>query len=183
MQVILLDDVPELGLAGDVVKVKDGYARNYLIPQGLAQKISTSALNRIEQIKSAGEAKRIRRISDAKDKISILHQKNVLVPMKAGAENKLFGAVTTKLIADKVKEQYGIDLDRRFILQEEPFKYLGEFEVPLRAGDIATGKLIIQIIDEEIYLSQGLDNALAQIRGEEVSLTQETKESTPEPQG
>lgn len=167
MEVILLDDVPGLGNAGDVLKVKDGYARNYLIPFKLAVKLSKAELNRIEQIRKAGEARRLRRIADAKSKISNLDGKSIFVPMKVGSENRLFGAVTTLNIASAIKEQLGVELDRRFIHQSEPFKFLGEFTVDLRAGEEASGKLTVLVVNEETYNAQGPDAALAEIKGEE----------------
>ncbi len=183
MQIILLDDVPGLGLAGEIVKVKDGYARNYLLPQGLAEKLTAAVFNRIEQIKRVGEARRIKRIEDAKDKIKALDGKKLLIPMKAGAENKLFGAVTTILISERIREEFGFELDRRFILLSEPIKYLGEFQVPLRASDEAIGKLTLLVVDEAIFLAQGAEAALAQIRGEEIPIGKgitEAKDETTE---
>jgi len=167
MQVILLDDVPGLGLAGDLVKVKDGYARNYLIPQGLAEKVSSASLNRLEQIKRAGEARRIKRVEDAREKVALLNGKVVFVPMKSGADFKLFGAVTSMLISSRIKEELGIDFDRRFIVLDEPLKYLGEFEVPLRVSEDVTGTIRVNVVDEGIYYAEGADAALAHIRGEE----------------
>lgn len=167
MEIILLDDVPGLGLAGDIVKVKDGYARNFLIPQGLAEKVSAKALNRITQIKKAGEARRLKRIQEAKDKVRALDGKAIFVPMKAGADNKLFGAVTSMLIAKRISEELGLELDRRFIVLAEPFKYLGEYEVKLQAGDEASAVMKVYVVDEGIYSADGADAALAHIRGEE----------------
>ena len=167
MHVILLDDVPGLGLAGDTVKVKDGYARNYLIPQGLAEKVSASGLNRIDQIKRAGEARRIKRMEDAREKVALLNGKVVFVPMKSGADFKLFGAVTSMLISSRIKEELGVDFDRRFIVLDEPLKYLGEFEVPLRVSEEVTGTIRVNVVDEGIYYAEGADAALAHIRGEE----------------
>lgn len=148
MEVILLDDVLGLGEAGDIVRVKDGYGRNYLLPQGLAQMATRDGLNRIENIRRAGEERRVKRISEVKDKVAAVDGRTVAVPMKVGGETKIFGAVTSLLISEKIKEQLDLDIDRRYILLEEPIKYLGTYEVKLKAGTEAESALTVEVLDE-----------------------------------
>lgn len=163
MEVILLDDVLGLGEAGKVVKVKDGYARNYLLPRGLAQKVSAEALNRIHLIEQAAEQRRRKRILEVKDKIAVMTGKQVVVPMKAGAEAKLFGAVTTMLLSERITEQYELEIDRRFIELAEPIKYLGSYEVKLRAGSEVPASIHVVVVDESIYFSEGPEAAVAAV--------------------
>jgi large subunit ribosomal protein L9 len=148
MEVILLDDVPDLGEAGDIVRVKDGYGRNYLIPQGLAQMASRDGLNRIESIRRAGEERRMKRVSEVKDKVAAVDGRTISVPMKVGGETKIFGAVTSLLLSEKIKEQFDLDIDRRYIMLEEPIKYLGTYEVKLKAGAEAESTLTVEVLDE-----------------------------------
>ncbi len=148
MEVILLDDVLGLGEAGDIVRVKDGYGRNYLIPKGLAQMATRDGLNRIESIRRAGEERRMKRISEVKDIVAAVDGRSVTVPMKVGGETKIFGAVTSLLISEKIKEQLDLDIDRRYILLEEPIKYLGTYEVKLKAGTEAESTLTVEVLDE-----------------------------------
>ncbi len=148
MQIILLDDVPGVGEAGDIVKVKSGYGRNYLLPQGLAQHATREGLNRIASIRKAGAARRIKRISEVKDKIAALEGKTVVIPMKVGSETKIFGAVTTLLLSEKMKEQHGLEIDRRYIVLAEPIKYLGTYEVVLKAGTEASTTVTVEVVNE-----------------------------------
>lgn len=148
MQVILLDDVIGLGEAGEIVKVKDGFGRNYLIPQGLAQFATKDGMNRIQAIRKAGEARRMKRISEVKDKVVVLDQKTITIPMKVGAETRIFGAVTALLLSERIKEKYDLDIDRRYIMLDEPIKRLGTYQIKLKAGNEATAILNVEVIDE-----------------------------------
>jgi large subunit ribosomal protein L9 len=148
MKVVLLDDLSNLGEAGTVVTVKDGYARNYLIPRRLAELATRDAVNRINLIKRAAEAKRIRRRTEAADKFSLLEGKSMTLTFKAGTQSRLFGAVTSQLIADEVKKQIGVELDRRHIMLDEPIKHLGEYTVPLRASADVTGEIKVSVQPE-----------------------------------
>lgn len=148
MKVILLDDLPNLGEAGNLVSVKDGYARNYLLPRRLAELATKDALNRVGLIKRAAEAKRLRRRAEASDKFAALEGKSITLTFKAGTQSRLFGAVTSQLIADEVRKQLGVELERRHIALEEPIKHLGEYTVPLRAAADVTGEIKVVVNPE-----------------------------------
>ncbi len=148
MQVILLDDIIGLGEAGDIVKVKDGFGRNFLIPKGLAQFATKEGMNRIQAIRKAGEARRMKRIIEVKDKVVVLDQKTITIPMKAGTESKIFGAVTALLLSERIKDHFGLDIDRRYIMLEEPIKRLGSFQINIKAGTEASAVLNVEVIDE-----------------------------------
>jgi large subunit ribosomal protein L9 len=148
MRIVLLDDLANVGNAGEVVEVKNGYARNWLLPQGLAERATTDALNRINLIKRAAEAKRAARMTAAAEKFGALGSKELIIRLKTGAGNRVFGAVTSSLLADEVKSQFGINVDRRHIMLEEPIKQLGEFTIPLRASSSVTGELKLSVLPE-----------------------------------
>ncbi len=148
MRVVLLDDLANVGNAGEVAEVKNGYARNWLIPQGLAERATTDALNRVKLIKRAAEAKRAARMTAASEKFGVLGSKELIIRLKTGAGNRVFGAVTNSLLADEVKSQFGILLERRHIMLDEPIKQLGEFTIPLRASSEVTGELKVNILPE-----------------------------------
>lgn len=148
MKVILLDDLSNLGEAGSLVNVKDGYARNYLLPRRLAELATRDALNRVGLIKRAAEAKRLRRRAEASDKFAALEGKSITLTFKAGTQSRLFGAVTSQLIADEVRKQLGVELERRHIALEEPIKHLGEYTVPLRAAADVTGEIKVVVNPE-----------------------------------
>ena len=141
MKVVLLDDIVNVGEAGDLVEVKRGYARNYLIPQRLAEPATKDALNRLELIKRAGEAKRAHRMSEAAE----LAGRRVTIQMKAGTQSRLFGAVTSAMIADEIRLQFNVNIDRRHVMLDEPIKHLGEFTVPLKASSEVTGEISVTV--------------------------------------
>jgi large subunit ribosomal protein L9 len=145
MRVVLLDDIPNLGDAGNVVDVKNGYARNYLIPKRMAEMATRDALNRIELIRKAGEVKRARRMAEAAGKFAVLEGKILVLTMRAGSENRIFGAVTSQLIAEEVQKQFGVTLERRHVMLDDPIKHLGEYTVPLRASAEVTGEVRLTI--------------------------------------
>ena len=138
MKVILKEDMSNLGVAGDVVDVKAGYARNYLLPQGLAYTASAANVRRIEAERSQREEVSRREYLEARRRASQLEGKQLVFQARAGEEGKLFGSVTNADLADRLNEQ-GLDyeIDRRWIHLEEPIKALGDFTVPVRLhGDV-----------------------------------------------
>lgn len=146
MKIVLLDDLANVGNAGDVVEVKNGYGRNWLIPQGLAERATKDAINRVNLIRKAGEAKRAARMTEAAGKFGLLSEKTLIIRLKTGAGNRVFGAVTPSLLVDEVKSQFNMNLERRHVMLEEPIKQIGEFTVPLRASADVTGELKVTIL-------------------------------------
>ena len=141
MKVILKEDMSNLGVAGDVVDVKAGYARNYLIPQGLAFLASAGNIRRVEEEKKRGEERSRREYLEARRRSSLLEGVSLTFHARAGEEGKLFGSVTNADIADRLKEK-GLDfeVDRRWIQLDEPLKTLGEFTVPIKLhADVSVG--------------------------------------------
>lgn len=133
MKLILRDTVANLGRAGDVVNVKPGYARNYLLPQGLAYTASAANIQRIEEEARLREERERRNYLEANRQASRLEELAITVAARAGDEGQLFGSVTVRDICDKVAET-GIDfeLDPRAVLLSAPIKSVGEHRVPVR---------------------------------------------------
>ncbi|MCA9438280.1 MAG: 50S ribosomal protein L9 [Candidatus Omnitrophica bacterium] len=131
MQVVLKETVYNLGGAGSVVKVKDGYARNFLIPRGLAIPATSGAKRHIEHIQRLAEKKRATEIKDASDLKVKLEALSLTVEAKAGERGKLYGSVTSVDIANAIAEQ-GIEVDRRKIILDHPLRSLGEHTVRLK---------------------------------------------------
>jgi large subunit ribosomal protein L9 len=133
MKVILKEDMSNLGVAGDVVDVKAGYARNYLLPQGLAYLASAGNIRRLEDERKRGEERSRKDFLEARRRASQLEGVSVTFQARAGEEGKLFGSVTNADVADRLKER-GLDfeLDRRWIQLDEPIKSVGEFQVEVR---------------------------------------------------
>ena len=133
MKVILRQHVESLGTIGDIVTVKDGYARNYLLPKGIAymategnQKVLDEERKRL-QVKLNKELKEAERIAAELEK----HDNAVTIAMQVGDEDKLFGAVTKEMIAEKLGEK-GFEIDRRKIELDEPIKVLGVYTIPVK---------------------------------------------------
>lgn len=139
MKVILREKVQNLGEPGQVVEVKRGYARNYLLPQGLAYEATAENVRRLEEEQRQAEERERRRYLEARRQASLLEGLSVTFRARAGEEGKLFGSVTAADIADRVNAQgLGVELDRRQVALAEPLKMLGVFKVPVRLhGQVA----------------------------------------------
>lgn len=148
MKVILLKDVKGLGKAGDLVNSKDGYARNFLLPRNLAVEATPANLKKWEEDKKAEEAKRQEELKEAlalKDKIEKL---NVKIKAKGGTGGRLFGSITSADIADALKKQHKIDIDKRKIELKENIKTTGSTEVEIRVYTEITATLKVEIVVE-----------------------------------
>ena len=131
MDVILTEDVPKLGSAGDVVRVKPGYGRNYLIPQGKAMLATRGRVSELEHKKRVVEERERKLIAGLQETASRLAAADVTFAVQAGEEGKLFGSVTTADIAERLGEA-GFEVDRRRVDLAEPIKQIGEHEVSIR---------------------------------------------------
>lgn len=148
MQVILRDALDKLGRAGDIVSVKPGYARNYLIPKGLAFEATDANVRRIEREKDKIEKRAAEQLSDARKRAAALEGVSVTFNARAGEEGKLFGSITNADIADKLAEQ-GVEIDRKQIVLDEPIKSLGVFSVPVRLHAEVQPEVKVWVIKEE----------------------------------
>lgn len=131
VQVILNDDVPNLGRTGDVVRVRAGFARNYLLPRGLAVEANPKNLRAFEHQKRTAMSKREQRKSQAASLKQQIETLALTIAARAGEEGKLFGSVTN-LDVERALRERGIEIDRRRIILEEPIKQLGEFTIPIK---------------------------------------------------
>jgi len=147
MEVILKEDVPKLGHRGDVVKVAEGYGRNFLLPKKLA--IEATAANKavIEQMKAAAVRRTARERSDAEALAKQFDGVSLHFTRRAGESDQLFGSVTTSDIASEL-ESRGFNVDRRKIQLNEPLKNLGEFDVPIRLHKDVTTHIKVTITKE-----------------------------------
>jgi large subunit ribosomal protein L9 len=131
MKVILRKNYEGLGEIGKVVDVREGYARNFLIPQNVAYPYAPGYLKMIENEKKAYEVKLNREVHDAQTLAEKLNGVEITLEVQAGEEDKLFGSVTSQMIADRLAEK-GFEVDRRHIELAEPIKSLGNYKVPLK---------------------------------------------------
>ena len=132
MEVVLLKDVKRLGGAGDIKRVSDGYARNYLIPRGLAQVANEGARKHVAE-QAMAEARREERVRQAaQDKAASLSQIELVFKAKAGENGRLFGSITNADIAEQLADKVGSQVDKRRVLLDEPIKELGRSRVDVR---------------------------------------------------
>ena len=141
MQVILLQDVKSLGKKGEIVKVSDGYARNFVIPKKLGVEATEKNKNELKLQKAHEDKVAAKKLADAKAMAEDLAGRKIIVKMKAGENGKVFGSISAKEIAVAAKEQHGLELDKKKIQVAEPIKSFGTFEVPIKLHTQVTGKL------------------------------------------
>ena len=146
MKVLLKQDVKGSGKAGDVINVSDGYAKNFLLPKGLASPADASAINAAAIKKSADAHRKDMQVKRAKDLANEMSGLTVKVTAKAGENGKLFGSIGAQEVADALKEQYGIALDKRKIRIDEPIKTLGITEVTAHMFENTAAKFKVEVI-------------------------------------
>lgn len=147
MQLILTTDVTDLGTAGDLVEVKAGYGANYLIPQGLGVLATSSNKSRIEHERRSIEARVARERSTADSMSSRLQGTSVTLTRLVGEDDKIFGSVTTKDIADALLDE-GIQIDRRQISLDGPLKSLGVYEVDVKLHRDVSATIKVWVVSD-----------------------------------
>ena len=146
MKLILTQEVDGLGAAGDVVEVKDGYGRNYLIPRGVAIRWTRGGERQAESIKQARASRAVRDHDHAEQIKTKLESEPVDVKVRAGDGGRLFGAVTVTAIADALAEKSGEAVDKRLIMVGNPIKTLGSHSVQVRLHDDVSATVALNVI-------------------------------------
>ena len=147
MKVILTKEITALGTLGAVVDVAKGYARNYLIPQGLAMEASKGALARVEQMKAKSAQVRGKEQEAAIAKVGALEGVSVSIAQRVGEGERLYGSVTAAMIAEALAAQ-GHDLDRKQLDLEEPIKQLGTYQVAVRLAPEVKATITVAVVAE-----------------------------------
>lgn len=148
MQVILAESIPNLGNEGEIINVKGGYARNYLIPHGLAFAASSVNAAQLAHKQKQLQDLRKRKIKNDEDFAKRLSDISIHIPVKVGEEDRIFGSVTTQNIADELAKK-GYNVDRRKIFLHEPIRALGVYTVPVRLSGEIEGHLKVWVVKEE----------------------------------
>ena len=147
MKVILTADVKGQGKKGELKEVSEGYARNYLIPRGLAMKATADNLNALALKEKAKAAQAAKEKAQAQEYAKQLESCVVKVKARGGENGKLFGSVTNKEVADALKEQYGIELEKNRILLEENIKNFGSYELRCKLGYEVSGTIHLLVLE------------------------------------
>jgi large subunit ribosomal protein L9 len=147
MKVILRKEHEKLGQVGAVVEVKDGYARNFLIPKGFAFEASNGSMRALEEEKKQASRRQSKELK-ASEKLAVeLEKLSITLQMKVGEDEKLFGAVTSQMVAEALKEK-GFEIDKRIIDLSEPIKALGIYNVDVKLPQNVTGKVKVWVVRE-----------------------------------
>lgn len=147
MEIVLLEDVKALGKKGQIVKVNDGYARNFILPKKLGVEATSKNLNDLK-LQKANEAKlAAEQLAAAKELATKIEAGTVSLSMKAGESGKAFGSVSSKEIAAAATEQLGLDIDKKKLVLPEPLKTFGTHQVPLKLHKDVTAKLTVKIVE------------------------------------
>lgn len=146
MKIILLSDVKSLGTTGAVLEVADGYARNYLLPRNLAAEASKGSLALLEQQRRAKARRDAEAVADAEALGKQLAELQLTVPVKAGGNGRLFGAVTNGDVAGAIHTALGVEVDRHKIDIPENIKSLGSYPIEIRLGKNIVAKTTVKVI-------------------------------------
>jgi len=146
MKVILMSDVKPLGTSGAVVDVADGYARNFLLPRGLAAEASSGAIALLEQQRRAKSRREAEAHADAENLAKLLESKQILVSAKSGGNGRLFGTVTSSQVAEAISSELNVSIDRHKIEMPDGIKSLGSYPVEIRLGKNIVAKTTVKVV-------------------------------------
>lgn len=150
MKIILKKDYELLGDEGQILEVKNGYARNFLIPNGIATIASPANLKSFEEIKKQ-RAKKVQKLIDEAAKVAAnLASNTVTITVKTGEDDKVFGSVTSQMIYDKLMEKGFEDLDKKKIILKEPIRSLGEHEIDVKLHSSVIAKVKVNVVKEAV---------------------------------
>ena len=159
MRVVFIEDVEGVALGGEVKEVKNGFARNYLIPKKLAAPATHNNLQRIHKFSKNAAVSRAQKFDDMKELAETLEGTEITIEMRAGSNNRLYGSVTGTMVADALAEETGVTIERRLVQLDDPIREVGIYEIPIRLyTDVnasikltvyATGTDPFEMVDEE----------------------------------
>lgn len=146
MKVVLLKDVPGLGKMDTAVDVADGYARNYLIPRGLAIPASSNELKRVSELREVEKRKEMREEEKAREDARKLKEQGVTIRAKAGETGRLYGSITSKDVADAIRKELGVEIDRRKIELSDPIREIGTFTATVKLFAGVSAEVAINVV-------------------------------------
>ncbi len=150
IEVILLEDVPELGRSGDACRVRSGYARNFLFPKKLAVTLTAGTKRLIEKKRAEAVVRLAKEKEEAAALLQKLEKLTVVCAVKANADGRLFGSVSAADVLAKLAADHGVELGKKQLAMYEPFKSLGEHEAPLHLHPEVRGKLKVKVVAEKV---------------------------------
>lgn len=148
MKVILKEDIKGVGKKGEIINAADGYARNYLLPRGLAFEASEGNLTVLKEKRDSEKYKKEAEVTDALELSKKLHGLVVNFNVKTGEGGRLFGSITSKDIADEIKKQHGFDIDKKKLVLKEPIKSAGTYMIEVKVYPEISAKLKVVVTGE-----------------------------------
>lgn len=145
MDVILLEDVKSLGKKGDLVKVSDGYARNFILPKKLGLEATPKNLNDLKLQKAAKEKREREILEEARTLAETIAQKSITLKLKIGEGGRTFGSISTKEIAQALKDQLGLEIDKKKLVLSDPLRNIGTYTVPIKLHAKVTAELKVRV--------------------------------------
>jgi len=149
MKVIFIKDLQGTGKKGEIKEVKPGYARNYLIPEGIAIEATPENIRQMERQEQILATRKNKELTRAKEIKKALQEGSITISAKAGQDEKLFGAITPEDIAEAILQQKNIEIDKHQILLEQPIKKLGIYKVSIRTGENITAEVKVWVVREK----------------------------------
>lgn len=147
MDIVLLEDVKALGKKGQIVKVNDGYARNFILPKKLGIEATSKNLNDLK-LQKANEAKiQAEQLEAAKELAAKIGESSITLSIRAGEGGRAFGSVSGKEISQAIQSQLGFDIDKKKLILPDPLKTFGSHEVPIKLHKDVTAKLIVKVVE------------------------------------
>ena len=173
MKVIFLKDILPTAMAGDIKDVKTGFARNYLIPKGLAVLATKSAMVQVTKLQKEAQERRLIESKQWEEKAKSLEEKNITITVQTGPTGRLYGSVTNTLVADKLEEETGIKLDRKNIRFPNPIKMTGDYKIPVKLYEGINIDLGLKVVSD----GTNLEEEVFEITDTESKPVSENKES------
>jgi len=166
-ELILTENIPGLGAEADVVKVRRGYARNYLLPHGKAHEVTPGALRQIDALKQKRAEREARELNEAEELARRIGKARFVFTLETGETGKAFGSVTAQDIVNRLKNEIGAEIDRHKIVLERPIKDTGEHEVAIKLHHDVTAQLVFQVKSAEEPRDRGADGGSTATDGPE----------------
>ena len=154
MKVIFLKDILPTAMAGDVKEVKTGFARNYLIPKGIAVLATKSTMDQVTKLQKEAQERRLVESKKWEEKAKSLKEKILTITVQTGPTGRLYGSVTNTLVADKIEEETGIQLDRRNIRFPDPIRMIGNYKVPVKLYEGISIDLGLKVVSDGTNLEE-----------------------------
>jgi large subunit ribosomal protein L9 len=148
-EIILTENVPGLGAEADVLKVRRGYARNYLLPRGKAREVTPASLRQLDSLKAKRAEREARELNEAEELARRISKARITFTLETGETGKAFGSITAQDIVNRLKNEVGVEIDRHKILLERPIKDTGEHEIAIKLHHDVTAQFVFQVKSAE----------------------------------